>query len=60
MVMRVVWTAQGNRSLEFIMTCAQQFYSRKLLRNLNADIKNTERLMADNRRLPETLANHLL
>ncbi len=46
--MRVVWTAQGNRALEFIMTCAQQFYSRSLLRKLNADLKRVERLMADN------------
>ena len=30
------------------MTCAQQFYSRGLLRKLNAEIKNTERLMTDN------------
>ena len=49
--MRVVWTAQGNRALEAIMTCAQQFYSRNLLRKLNTDIKDTERLMADNPRM---------
>ena len=46
--MRVVWTAQGSKAYEFIMTCAQQFYSRKLLRKLNEDIKRMERLMVDN------------
>ena len=46
--MRVEWTAQGNRAFEFIMTCAQQFYSRDLLRKLNTDLKRIERLMADN------------
>lgn len=30
--MRVEWTAQGNKAFEFIMTCAQRFYSRDLLR----------------------------
>lgn len=49
--MRVVWTAQGSRSLEFIFTCAQKFYSRDLLCRLNGDLKRTERLMADNPRL---------
>lgn len=49
--MQVVWTAQGNAALEWIMTCARQFYSREHLCRLNADIKQAERLMAENPRM---------
>ena len=46
--MRLIWTEQGCKSLEFIMTCSQDFYSRTLLRKLNSDIKNAEHLLESN------------
>lgn len=48
MAMRVIWTNTANRSLEYIFTCSQDFYSRRMLKNLNRDIKHAEMLLSDN------------
>ena len=49
--MRVVWTPRANRSLEYILTCATDFYGKDQLRRLMADIKRTEPLLCENPRL---------
>ena len=49
--MRVEWTEHANRSLEFIFTCAQEYYPRTLLRKLNRELKRTEHLVANHPRM---------
>ena len=46
--MRVIWTNQGNRSLDFIMTCSRDYYTTTLLRRLNTSIKQAESMLATN------------
>ncbi|MBR1519801.1 MAG: type II toxin-antitoxin system RelE/ParE family toxin [Bacteroidaceae bacterium] len=46
--MRIEWTEHASHALEHIFTCSQEYYSKRLLRRLNADIKQSERMLADN------------
>lgn len=46
--MQVVWTVRFSRSLEFIYSCARDYYSRITLKKLNDGIKSAESLLADN------------
>ena len=46
--MQVRWTEQSNRALEYVMTCARDFYSLKQLQCLRADIVRCEALLSEN------------
>lgn len=46
--MQVRWTKQSNRALEYIMTCARDFYSLKQLQSLRSDIVRCEALLSEN------------
>lgn len=46
--MRIEWTVRANRSLEQILTCSADMYSKSLLRQLLGDLKHKEPLLADN------------
>ena len=48
MAMKVLWTPNANRSYEYIMTCATDYYGKSLLRKLVSDIQRAEMLLADN------------
>ena len=46
--MRIVWTARGNKALEYIFTCSRDFYSTKTLKNLNNNLKKIEKILPEN------------
>lgn len=48
MAMKVLWTPNANRSYEYIITCATDYYGKSLLRKLVSDIQRAEMLLADN------------
>ena len=46
--MQLIWTARFNKSMEFIFTCALDFYSRDTLKSLNTNLKKQEALLIAN------------
>lgn len=48
MAMRIIWTEQANRAIEFIFTCSQNLYGHTLLRKLRKDIQKYEGLLSTN------------
>ena len=46
--MKLRWMPTANRSYEYIMTCATEFYGKTTLRKLSVAIKNAERLLLTN------------
>ena len=46
--MRIRWTSVANRTLERLLTNQKKIYSRNDLRQLNRDLKETEKLLPDN------------
>lgn len=48
MAMRIVWTEQANKALEFIFTCALDFYGKNKLKKLRSDIQRYETILTNN------------
>jgi len=45
--MRLTWTDRASKHLEYIFTCAQDYYSRSLLKKLSNELKQIERIIED-------------
>lgn len=48
MAKRLIWTERFNKSLEYILTCAQDIYATNTRRKLKEGIKRCESIIADN------------
>lgn len=48
MAKRIIWTERFNKSLEYILTCAQDIYTNNTRRKLKAGIRHCESIIADN------------